>query len=314
MVEIIIAEMMDGIGVERLASAGAVHYDPKLWQRPQELADRLKNAAALVVRNQTQVTEDLLARAPQLKVIGRLGVGLDNIQVAAAKRRGISVVTAQGANAVAVAEYVFACLLRFTRDLDAVNQSVRRGEWNRTLGGSELFGKTLGLIGLGDIGQRIALRARCFGMVVIAYDPWQLATRLASAELGVRLLPVEDVYQSSDFISVHVPLTEATRNLIDATAIARMKAGAYLINTARGGVVDEGALLHAIHQGRLGGAALDVRLQEPSGEDDPLAAEPKILRTPHIAGLTAEAGVRTAEMVADDVVRVLAGESPLASV
>ncbi len=309
-----IAEMMDRIGVDRLASGGEVHYDPKLWQRPQELADRLRTAAALVVRNQTQVTSDLLASAPQLKVIGRLGVGLDNIHVAAAKRRGISVVTAQGANAVAVAEYVFACLLRFTRDLDAVGQSVRRGEWNRTLGGCELFGKTLGLIGLGDIGQRIALRARCFGMTVVAYDPWQLPTRLASTELGVRLLSAEDVYRAADFISVHAPLTEATRNLLDATAFASMKPGAYVINTARGGVVDEGALLEAIRRGDLGGAALDVRVQEPSGEDDPLAAEPKILRTPHIAGLTEEAGVRTAAMVADDVLRVLTGESPLAPV
>jgi len=311
---IVISEVMDGVGIQRLSGSDDVHYDPLLWQSADNLARWISQADALIVRNQTPVTAALLRQAERLKVVGRLGVGLDNIDLATARAQHIAVVTAQGANAVAVAEYVFACLLRFTRDLETVGASVRQGAWNRGLGGTELFGKTLGLIGLGDIAQRIVLRAQAFGLRILAYDPWQLATRMVTMELGVSLVPWEELLQSSDFISVHVPLTNQTRRLIDAEALSKMQPGAYLINTSRGGVVDEAALLDAVRQGTLAGAALDVRHQEPPSMDDELRTMERILGTPHIAGLTQEAGRRTVEMVAEDVLRILSGQPALSAV
>jgi len=311
---ILIAEEMAGVGIQRLSTSHEVHYDPLLWQSADNLGRWIGQAEAIIVRNQTPVTAALLQQAEILKVVGRLGVGLDNIDLAAARAQHITVVTAQGANAVAVAEYVFACLLRFTRDLETVGASVRQGAWNRGLGGTELFGKTLGLIGLGDIGQRIVLRARPFGLRVLAYDPWQLATRMATMELGVSLVSWQELLQSSDFISIHVPLTQQTRHLIDAVALSNMRTGAYLINTSRGGVVDEAALLNALRQGTLAGAALDVRNQEPPSTEDELCTLDRILLTPHIAGLTQEAGRRTAVMVAEDVLRILSGQPALSAV
>ena len=311
---IVISEVMDSTGLERLSAVAEVHYDPLLWKSPKSLTQAIQDADALVVRNQTRVTADVFAVASRLQVVGRLGVGLDNIDVSEARRRKVQVVSAAGANAVAVAEYVFACLLHFSRNLSLANQNVHGGEWDRTLGGFELYGKTLGLIGLGDIGQRIAFRARCFGMRVMANDPLLLNTRMAAMELGVELRPLDDVLGASDFISVHVPLTDLTRNLLSAGQLSRMKPGAYLINTARGGVVNESDLLAAVASGAVAGAALDVRTTEPSSPDDALCQEPRILLTPHIAGLTREAGIRTSMMVADDVIRVLSGEKPLSPV
>lgn len=311
---IVISEVMDAVGLERLSASEEVHYDPLLWQSTDKLARWITQADAIIVRNQTAVTAALLSEAKTLKVVGRLGVGLDNIDLTAARAKDIAVVTAQGANAVAVAEYVFACLLRFTRDLETVGSSVRQGAWDRGLGGTELFGKTLGLIGLGDIAQRIVLRAQTFGMRILAYDPWQLATRMVTMELGVSLVAWEELLQASDFISIHVPLTDQTRHLIDAEALAQMQPGAYLINTSRGGVVEEAALLDAIRQGTLAGAALDVRRQEPPPPDDDLRVTERILSTPHIAGLTKEAGRRTALMVAEDVLRILSGQLALGAV
>lgn len=314
MAHIVVTEVMDAVGLEMLSETFDVHYDPRLWDQPENLLKWVGKADALIVRNQTRVTSETLAVASSLKVVGRLGVGLDNIDVRAAHTRGIPVVTAQGANAVAVAEYVFAALFHFTRGLSAVDSTVRAGRWDRTLGGVELFDKTLGLIGMGDIGQRIAFRARAFGMKVMAFDPWRLPTHMASMDLGVHLTSLEEVMAESDFVSVHVPLTDATRGLINATALGRMKPTAYLINTARGGIVNEAELLETIQNGGIGGAALDVRNVEPMAGEDPLAADRRILLTPHISGLTREAGLRTAIIVAEDVKRVLSGQAPVASV
>lgn len=312
---IVVSEVMDSAGLAILSTVGEVHYDKNLWRDPETLRKWAREADALVVRNQTQVTESLLRQAGcQLKVVGRLGVGLDNIDLVAARAQGIVVVSALGANAVAVAEYVFAAMLHFSRALPTVDQSVREGRWDRTLGGFELYGKTLGLVGLGDIGQRIAIRARAFGLHTIAYDPWRLPNHVAVMDMGVELVSLVDLFHSSDFISVHVPLTEKTRGLIGEMALRNMKPSAVLINTARGGIVDEEALSLAVRRGDIAGAALDVRPQEPPTPDDFLTQEPRILLTPHIAGLTAEASVRTAETVATDVVRVLNGQAPLAAV
>lgn len=312
---VVISEMIDPIGLERLEQASLpIHYDPALWQSSEKLSWWVSHADALVVRNQTAVTAELLESASSLQVVGRLGVGLDNIDVAFAQARQIPVVTAKGANAVAVAEYVFACLLHFSRNVSTVADTVRRGVWDRSLGGTELFGKTLGLIGLGDIAQRVMLRALSFGMQVIAYDPWQLSTRMATMELGVALVSFQELLTSSDFISLHVPLNPQTTKLLDAKALAQVRPSAHLINTSRGGVVDEDALLAAIRRGELAGAALDVRQQEPPVADDLLKDQSRILSTPHIAGLTQEASRRTALMVVEDVIRVLSGQPPLSSV
>lgn len=312
---ILITEWMP-VGVDRLEAFGATTYDSALWRDRARLFDLLSECEALIVRNQTQVDAELLDHAPKLKVVGRLGVGLDNLDLNALRERGITVVTGGNANAVAVAEYTLAAMLALARKLPAADRSTKGGAWDRaTFGaGVELYGKTLGLIGLGDIGARVAKRADAFGMRVIAHDPLITPTHFAAAEFGVTLMALDDVLRESDFVSLHVPLLPATANLINAERLARMKPTAILINTSRGGIVDEPALVQALGEGRLGGAALDVRAHEPPGEADPLAQFENVLLTPHVAGLTAESQARVCTAVAEDVLRVLRGEKPMFAV
>ena len=310
---ILVTEVIDPLGIQILESGGHVHYDPHLWQDPDSLQLLITDYDALVVRNQTLVTSALLDQS-HLCVIGRLGVGLDNIDVAAAKASQIPVIVAKGANSIAVAEYVLSCCLEHCRPLTAVDALTRNGEWDRLRGGVEIYGKTLGIIGLGDIGQRLTLRARALGLHVIAYDPVLLPTHWTIVDGGAELKTLEEVLALSDFVSVHVPLTADTYHLINAFRLQQMKPSGYLINTARGGVIDEPALLRAIQSGHLTGAALDVREIEPPPLNDPLRQESRILMTPHIAGLTHEAQVRTAQLVAEDVVRVLNGIPPQAAI
>ncbi|MFC1463761.1 MAG: hydroxyacid dehydrogenase [Candidatus Brachytrichaceae bacterium NZ_4S206] len=309
---ILITEWMP-VGVDRLEAFSATTYDSALWRDRARLFDLLSECEALIVRNQTQVDAELLDHAPKLKVVGRLGVGLDNLDLNALRERGITVVTGGNANAVAVAEYTIAAMLALARKLPAADRSTKGGAWDRaTFGaGVELYGKTLGLIGLGDIGARVAKRADAFGMRVIAYDPLITPTHFAATEFGVTLLPLDDVLRESDFVSLHVPLLPTTANLINAERLARMKPTAILINTSRGRIVDESALAQALQEKRLGGAALDVRAHEPPGEADPLAQFENVLLTPHIAGLTAESQARVCTAVAEDVLRVLRGEKPV---
>jgi D-3-phosphoglycerate dehydrogenase len=313
MARIVVTEAMVPESLERLREVATVEYDPELWKDPTRLKEAVQDAEAVVVRNQTPVTAELLASA-RLKVIGRVGVGLDNIDLEAARARQVTVVAAWGANAIAVAEYVLAYCFHAARKLSEVSQLTRQGQWDRTLGGYELYEKTLGLVGLGDIGQRLALRARALGMAVVAHDPWRLPTHWSVMELGIELCPLSTVLERADFVSIHVPLTASTRHIIGEAELRRMKRGAHLVNTARGGVVDEAALLRAVQAEWIAGACLDVRELEPPVQDDPLAREPRIMLTPHIAGLTAEARQRTANLVVDDVARVLRGEAPRAAV
>lgn len=311
----LIAEWMP-VGVDRLAAAGVTLYDPELWRDRARLSAQLADCTALIVRNQTRVDAALLANAPRLKVVGRLGVGLDNLDLEALRARGITVVTGGNANAIAVAEYTLAAMLTLARRLPAADRDTKGGGWGRAAFGAglELHGKTLGLIGLGDIGARVARRALAFGMRVVAHDPLITPHHFAAAELGVTLAPLDDLLGESDFISLHVPLLPTTRHLINAERLARMKPTAALINTSRGGIVDEAALLEALRAGRLGGAALDVRAHEPPEQPDPLAQFENVLLTPHIAGLTAESQARVCQAVAEDVLRVLRGERPLFAV
>lgn len=310
--KVVISELIWTPALEPLRAAAEVVYAQDLWRRPDELRAQLADADALIVRNQTKVTDELLAAAPGLKVVGRLGVGLDNIDLAAAHGRGAQVVFARSSNAVAVAEYVFAAMFAAARRLAEATADTRAGGWDRQrFTGGELYGKTLGIVGLGDIGGRLARRAQAFGMQTMAADPQVNESSLVVAEFGVRLVSLETLLAEADFVSLHVPLVPATKQLINAERLALMKPGAWLINTARGGVVDEEALAAALRAGRPAGAALDVRASEPPGPADPLAALPNVILSPHTAGITEESNQRTATMIVEDVLRVLRGDRPL---
>jgi (S)-sulfolactate dehydrogenase len=306
MADIVITEFMDEAAVGRLVKAYDTVYDPKLVDDPAALHDHLTSARALIVRNRTQVRETLLSMGPKLRVVGRLGVGLDNIDVAACKARSIAVIPATGANDLSVAEYVITSALMLLRGAFMRSAEVASGAWPRqSMMGRELAGKTIGLVGYGSIAREVAWRAHMMGMQIVAYDPflmadhpgWQIA----------RNVSLDGVLEFSDVISLHTPLTDATRNMIDAAALARMKPDAILINAARGGIVDESALAEALKAGRLGGAALDVF------EAEPLTAEAgakfsdlaNLVLTPHIAGVTGESNERVSHLIADKVLEAL---------
>lgn len=289
-----------------------VAYEPALARDRPGLLARAGEATALVVRNAVRVDAELFAAAPRLRVVGRLGVGLDNVDLAAAREAGVPVVTAGDANAVAVAEYVFAALLHFARRLAGADASVRAGRWDRMAwGGWELAGKALGIVGLGRIGRRVAARARAFEMACLAFDPLLPPDDPVPGQLGVRRVDLDELLASSDFVTLHAPGGAGTRHLIGAAELRRMRPGGILVNAARGTLVDEAALAEALASGHLGGAALDTRAVEPPGRWDALLALPQVLHTPHVAGLTREAQERTARRVAEDVGRVLRGEAPL---
>lgn len=310
MSQIVISEFMDDDAVARLRAAHATHYDPALVDDPAALAEIVKGADALIVRNRTQVSEELLAVGKSLRCVGRLGVGLDNIDMAACEAKGVAVYPATGANNLAVAEYVITTALMLVRGAYQSSGDVAAGNWPRqALIGREISGKVMGLVGFGGIAQEVAVRARAMGMQIVAHDPY--VPEGDPAWSGAVSLALEDLLAQADVISLHVPLTDATRNLIDADALKRMKASAVLINTARGGVVDEAALAEAMKSGQLGGAALDVFASEPLGSDagKPLAGIENLVLTPHIAGVTAESNVRVSHMIADVVLAHLAAGS-----
>ncbi len=289
-----------------------IHYNPNLYARRDELKALLNEADALIVRNQTRVDDDLVQDASHLEVVGRLGVGLDNLALPVLGARGVRVIWAPGANAVSVAEYVMGAMLELSRRYASISADLHGGRWDREAAiGSELRGKHLGVVGLGDIGSRLARRARAFGMTVVAHDPVMHANSFAAQELDVHLLGLEPLLQSADFVSLHAPLTPGNRHLLNAQTLSLMKPSAYLVNTARGGLVDERALSAALRQGRLAGAALDVRETEPPGPDDPLRGLANVILTPHVAGVTEESDRRVSFHVVQDVMRVLSGAEPL---
>jgi (S)-sulfolactate dehydrogenase len=302
MAEIVITEFMDEAAISSVLSGRDVVYDPKLVDQPDKLASLVKDARALIVRNRTQVRGALLDAAGKLEVVGRLGVGLDNIDVEACKARGIAVYPATGANDVSVAEYVITAMLVLLRRAWFASDEVFSGKWPRmSTIGREVQGKTLGLIGLGGIARETASRARALGMDVLAFDPllpkdhaaWQLARSASLDELIAR----------SDVISLHVPLIASTKRMIGPSQIAAMKRGSIIINAARGGVVDEAAIVDALRSGQLGGAALDVFETEPLdvAAGARFADVPNLILTPHIAGVTEESNVRVSEVTARTV-------------
>lgn len=310
MPDIVVTEFMDADAVRRLEAQHETLYDPDLVDRPDSLADLLGEARALIVRNRTQVRPALLARAPQLQCVGRLGVGLDNIDMTACKAGGIAVYPATGANDLAVAEYVIVTAVTLLRPAFNAKEAMLNGEWPRQrLIGQELAGRTMGLVGYGSIAREVALRAAGLGMKVIAADPYVApddeAWRLAESA------SVDEVMSRADVISLHVPLSNTTRNLIGAAALARMKPDAVLVNAARGGIVDEAALADALKAGKLAGAALDVFETEPLTAEAaaPFRGIDNLILTPHIAGVTAESNVRVSALIAERICNHLKGKT-----
>ncbi|MFB5265576.1 hydroxyacid dehydrogenase [Paenibacillus enshidis] len=314
--KIVIVEHITDSGLRILQDSGhEVQYDPELWADRERLEEAAASAQALIVRNQARVDASLLAEMEKRTVIGRLGVGLDNIDLDEAKRRGIAVIRAKNANASSVAEYVLAAIFTFTRPLLAASDDVKAGNWDRKrFGGHEVAGKTLGLIGVGEIGHRTAVRAKALGMKVVGSDPQLSAYDFAAAESGIRLAAMEEVLQNSDFISLHVPLLPETKGLIHQAAIEQMQPHAVLINTSRGGVVDEQALYEALLHKRIAGAMLDVLSAEPPDPNHPLLSLKNCIITPHVAGLTEEANHRTSTLVASELLKELQGVRSLCRV
>ena len=273
---------------------------------PAALTQHLPQADALLVRSETRVTAALLDKAPRLKVIGRAGAGVDTIDVDAATARGIVVVNAPGGNAVAAAEHTLALIFALARRVSAADASMKQGRWARgTYVGLELTGKTLGLVGLGRVGSEVARRALGLDMRVLVFDPYVPDDH--ARRLGLEPCELDDLLRQSDIVSLHVPLTEATRGLINAERIKNMRQGAFLVNCARGGLVDEAALLKALDDGYLSGAGIDVFSSEPVSPDDPLPKHPKVVATPHLGASTIEAQVNVAAQVASEVLAVLEG-------
>ena len=305
---IVITEFIDPAAVAVLAERFEVSYDKDLVDKPEDLAVQVADADALIVRNRTSVDAGLLALAPRLRVVGRLGVGLDNIDVKACAARDIEVIPATGANALAVAEYVIATAMLLLRGAYDASADVAAGHWPRAAlsNGRELGGKTLGLIGFGGIGRLTGRLGRGLGMRAMGFDPQLPPASPVWTEEATSPRAFAEVVAEADVLSLHVPLTAATRNLMDAARIATMKPDAILINTARGGVVDEAAVAAALRGRRLGGAALDVFEREPLGAGSPLAGCPRLVLTPHIAGVTRESNQRVSALIAAKVAASLA--------
>ena len=305
---IVISEFMDAPAVEQLRAHFEVDYRPKLVDDPAALAAALPGARAWIVRNRTQVRGDALAAASRLAVVGRLGVGLDNIDTVACESRGIEVIPATGANAESVAEYVVTAALVLLRGAYSSTKAVEAGTWPRqTLSqGREAAGKMLGLVGFGSIGRLTARKATALGMRCIGYDPIVAASDATWREYSTRPCDLDALLAESDVVSLHIPLTPQTRGLFDGPRLARMKRDAVLINTARGGIIDEAALAAMLREGRLGGAALDVFDNEPLAAGSPLAGAPRLLLTPHIAGVTLESNERVSALIAERVAASLA--------
>ena len=304
---ILITEFMDEAAVERLTAAHPTCYAPQLADRPEELAARVNGIQALIVRNRTQVTAKLLDAASRLKVVGRLGVGLDNIDLDACNALGVEVIPAIGANTLSVAEYVVSNALVLLRGAYQANARMLAGDWPRAdCSGREAAGRRLGLIGFGANGQETARLARALGMQIMAFDP--MLPPEHPAWQGARAASLDKVMEQADVISLHVPLTDQTRHMINADRLAQMKTGAIVINAARGGVIDDAALAKALHRGQIAGAALDVFETEPLTRDAAqiFAGIQNLILTPHIAGVTNDSNIRVSAMIADHVLDRLA--------
>lgn len=310
MTDIVITEFIDAGALAAMQARFRVHIDPELYAKPDELAGLLREVPAVIIRNQTQLRGPVLDAAQSLRVVGRLGVGLDNIDMAACAARSIQVFPATGANSLSVVEYVICNAMMLLRGAYFATGAMVAGEFPKTkLIGRETAGKLMGLVGFGAIGQGVARHARALGMRVAAYHP-----RLSAEDpawQGVERMGFEQLLAEADVLSLHVPLTDETRGMIGREALALMKRDAILINTARGEVLDEEALVEALRAGRLGGAALDVFSEEPlrMPRAGLFADTPNLILTPHISGNTVESNARVSGMVAERVMAALDGRA-----
>ena len=301
---ILIADPVAPEGIELLRAIGEVEV--KTGQAADALVASIENYDALVVRSETKVTRAILEAGTRLQVVGRAGVGVDNIDLEAATERGVIVVNAPQGNTIAAAEHTIALLMALARHIPQADASMRAGKWDRkTYVGTEVRGKTLGIIGLGPIGSEVARRGVGLDMRVLAHDPYVAEERVRS--LGAEPADFETLISVADFISVHVPMTAATRGMISTDQFARMKEGVRLLNVARGGIIDEAALAEAVKAGKVAGAAVDVFTAEPIDPQNPLLGDPRIITTPHLGASTAEAQERVAVDVAEQIVDVLGG-------
>ncbi|MFN4197284.1 MAG: phosphoglycerate dehydrogenase, partial [Caldimicrobium sp.] len=301
--KVLISDALSEEGINLLKEAGLeVVYKPGLT--PEELKKEVVEASALIIRSGTKVTREIMEASKKLKVIGRAGTGLDNVDLQAANELGIVVMNVPGGNTLSAAEHTLALLFALARRIPQANQSVKSGQWDRKkFMGVELNGKVLGIIGLGKIGSIVAEKALCLQMQVIAYDPY--VTPDTAAKKGVELVSLEEIYKRADFITIHTPLTKETYHLINREAFSKMKDGVYIINCARGGIIDEEALLEAINSGKVAGAALDVFEKEPVPPDHPLLKSDKVIATPHLGASTIEAQKIVAVEIAKQVVDYL---------
>ena len=303
--KILISDGLDGRGQSILRAAADVDYRDKT--SPEELIQIVSDYDALVIRGQTRVTADVLDAASRLKVIGRAGVGVDNIDLEAAKKHNVTVVNAPMSTTVAVAELAFGLLIAMAREIPRADASMKQGEWiKKQFEGVELNGKTLGIIGFGRIGMEVGKRAAAFGMNVVVYDPNVKEHELV--ESNAEPVSLQDLFAWSDFISLHLPLNVQTRDLLGPMAFSQMKDSVRIISTARGGIIDEEALLSALKSGKVAGAALDVFEKEPPGLTE-LVSHPRVIATPHIGAQTAEAQSRAAEDIANEVLSALRGKN-----
>jgi D-3-phosphoglycerate dehydrogenase len=304
--KVLVADELSPRGIETLRKAAGLTVDVKLGLKGPELKAILPDYQALAVRSATKVTADVLEAARGLKVIGRAGVGVDNIDVEAASKKSIIVMNTPGGNSMAVAELTMAMLLALPRQLVQAVASTKAGKWEkkRFAQGHELFQKTVGILGLGNIGSLVAQRCLAFGMTVLVYDPHpsEAARKLG---LSVQFVSLEELVRRADFLTIHVPANEKTHNLVGASLFAQMKKGAYLVNCARGGIVDEAALAVALKDGTLAGAAMDVFSTEPVAADHPLLALDNFLATPHLGASTEEGQLACANQLAEQLVEFL---------
>lgn len=308
--DVLITENVRGPAVDALSAKFDVEYLPELWKDPAGLQAHVRDVRAIIVRNQTAVTSGLLSEAKSLQVIGRAGVGLDNIDVEYASKARILVTCTPDQNAISVAELSLGLMLSLARFIPAASQDTKEGHWNRhQFSGIELYGKTLGIVGAGKIGYLTAKRGQAFGMKILAYDPFLSQDNILLSELNAELVELDEVLSRADFVSCHLPATPQTIGLLDAARFQKMKATAFLINTARGEVVCEADLLEALKSKSIAGAALDVRASEPPHLSE-MERLPNVILTPHIAAFTVAAQGRVTKAICEDVARVLEGKRP----
>jgi len=300
---ILISEFISPQALQFLREKHEVIYDPELYKEPLKIKESIKSVQGFIVRNLTQVNEDILSAAPDLKVVGRLGVGLENIQLPACAQRNIKVIPATGANAQSVAEYVIGSVIALSRRFQEATQITLEGKWPRPQfsGQPECFGKNMGIIGFGSIGRVLAQKANAIGLHCIAYDPFITESEVKMNGFTVPMLPIADLLEKSDYVSLHLPLSPETKNLFNAAMLDLMKGGAIIINTARGGILDEHALAERLRSGRIGGAAIDVFSAEPAKDLSHFANITNLILTPHIAGITEESNERVSQLIANEV-------------